>query len=377
VLDAWDSAEEADCVFVIHISSGGFMSSSHVRRAFTLVELLVVIAIIGVLVALLLPAVQAAREAARRSQCSNNQKQLGIALHNYHDIYQKFPYLRGGRNSGANRCGDYHGILALLPYFEQGPRFDMWAGDVNAVEPWNNTYLPWQNQIGILLCPSSNIPTNRYYPNAMQRSYHFCVGTTIVGNYNGATNGLFSFQSPGAGGAPCPTGVTAQKGFRDITDGSSNTIVVSEKALGFNPQTTSIYGHSAFSFTASSLLANPATCLAQATNKKYNLPLTQISTWTAGSLFAFGHPHWGAFNTVLPPNSPSCYEGADNPSNRSGIFSVTSYHPGGALVCMGDGAVRFVSETIDCGNFGTGTTPSYGVWGALGTINGGEPNTNF
>ena len=356
------------------------MSRPRFRQAFTLVELLVVIAIIGVLVALLLPAVQAAREAARRSQCGNHQKQLGIALHNYHDVHSKFPYLRGGRNSPANRCGDYHGILGLLPYFEQQPRFEQWAGDPNAVEPWNNNYAPWQNQIGVLLCPSSNLPTNRYYPNAMQRSYHFCVGTTIVGNYNQATNGLFGFQSPGAGGAPCPTSVTAQKGFRDIIDGSSNTIAISEKGLGFNPQTSSIYGLSAFSFTASSLLANPATCLAQATNKRYNLPLSRISTWTAGSLFAFGHPHWGAFNTVLPPNSPSCYEGADNPSNRSGIFSVSSYHPGGALVCMGDGAVKFVPETIDCGNFGvaTATTPaSYGVWGALGTVNGMEMKTEF
>ena len=347
------------------------------RKGFTLVELLVVIAIIGVLVALLLPAVQAAREAARRSQCSNNQKQIGLALHNYHDTHQKFPYLRGGRNSGANRCGDYHGILGVLPFIEQGPRFDLWASDPNAVEPWNNNYAPWQNQINVILCPSSNLPTNRYYPNAMQRSYHFCMGTTIAANYNGQTNGAFGFQHPGAGGAPCPTSPTAQKGFRDIIDGTSNTIVVSEKALGFNPQSTSIFGHSAFSFSVASLVANPATCLAQATNKRYNLPLSQISTWTAGSLFAFGHPHWGGFNTVLPPNSPSCYEGADNPSNRSGIFSVTSYHPGGVLVTMGDGSVRFVSETVDCGNFGVGTPPSIGVWGALGTINGGESNVNF
>ncbi|MCI0361433.1 MAG: DUF1559 domain-containing protein, partial [Planctomycetaceae bacterium] len=232
------------------------MSSSHGRRAFTLVELLVVIAIIGVLVALLLPAVQAAREAARRSQCSNNQKQLGIALHNYHDVHIKFPYLRGGRNSGANRCGDYHGVLALLPFFEQGPRFELWAGDVNAVEPWNNNYAPWQNQIGLMLCPSSNLPTNRYYPNAMQRSYHFCVGTTIgtqtagnpasatTNNYYGNTTGIFGYQNPGTWSGPCPTGPapSVHKGFRDIVDGTSNTVAISEKGLGNTPVTNSIYG---------------------------------------------------------------------------------------------------------------------------------------
>jgi prepilin-type N-terminal cleavage/methylation domain-containing protein len=136
------------------------MRSFFSRRGFTLVELLVVIAIIGVLVALLLPAVQTAREAARRSQCINNQKQVGLALHNYHDVYNRFVYLRGGRNSGANRCGDYHGVLALLPYFEHGNRFQQWASDPNAVEPWNNTYAPWQNQIHSLLCPSSYKPSN-------------------------------------------------------------------------------------------------------------------------------------------------------------------------------------------------------------------------
>src|SRR5918992_109087 len=92
------------------------------KRAFTLVELLVVIAIIGILVSLLLPAVQAAREASRRLQCSNNLKQLGLALHNYHDVFKKFPYLRGGRNNPANRCGDYHGVVSMFPYFEQLPR---------------------------------------------------------------------------------------------------------------------------------------------------------------------------------------------------------------------------------------------------------------
>jgi prepilin-type N-terminal cleavage/methylation domain-containing protein len=102
------------------------------RSGFTLVELLVVIAIIGVLVALLLPAVQAARESARRTQCQNHQKQLVLALHNFHDIYQKFPPLRGGRNDGSNRCGDMFGLVFALPYIEQGARSDQ----INNGRPW-------------------------------------------------------------------------------------------------------------------------------------------------------------------------------------------------------------------------------------------------
>jgi prepilin-type N-terminal cleavage/methylation domain-containing protein len=352
---------------------------SRCRRpvGFTLVELLVVIAIIGVLVALLLPAVQAARESARRTQCSNHQKQIGVALHAYHDVFGKFPYLRGGRNSASNRCGDYHGILGALPYMEEGARFDLWANDSTVHHPYDNAYVPWQNQIVGMLCPSSNVPPNLNYPATMQRSYHFSVGTTIINNYNGVTNGLFGYQNPGTSSTPCPTAPTPaiHKGFRDIADGASNTIAVSEKALGFTPKNTSIFGQSVFSFTATSLASNPASCLATAVNRKYITGT--VSTWTAGSLFGFGHPHWGAFTTVLPPNSPSCFEGADNPSNRSGIFSVTSYHPGGALGCMADGSVHFFRETIDCGNYGAGSSPNPGVWGALGTVNGGESAGNF
>src|SRR5205809_2938298 len=342
------------------------------RHGFTLVELLVVVAIIGVLVALLLPAVQTAREAARRMRCTNNQKQISIALHNYNDIFGRFPYLRGGRNSAANRCGDYHGVLACLPYFEEGARFQLWASDPNAIEPWNNTYLPWQNQIQVLLCSSSPKPANLYYPNAMQRSYHFSVGTTVNDNYLGATNGLFGFQTPGAMSNPCPAGPNAQKGWKDIVDGASNTIAVSEKALGFNPKTQSIYGQAVWPI---SNIDNDATlCLATAQNKRY--VSGNVSTWTAGSLFAFGHPHWGAFTTILPPNGPSCFtRNNDNPSNSTGIFTVSSYHPGGAVAAMADGSVHFISETIDCGNFGVGTNKNFGAWAERGTINGGESAT--
>src|SRR5262245_31010702 len=222
------------------------MSSSHVRRGFTLVELLVVIAIIGVLVALLLPAVQAAREAARRSQCSNHLKQIGIALHNYHDVYNRFVYMRGGRNQ--SRCGDYHGIVSLLPFMEDANRYDAIYNDPAYRHPWDNGFLPFQGQIPVLVCPSSNLPPNRNFPNQRHRSYHFSVGTTIVRNYDGETNGLFGFQA--LNGA-C-SGITLQKGFKDMIDGSSNTIAVSEKGAGAEAGSRIIQGQSVYPYSTSS-----------------------------------------------------------------------------------------------------------------------------
>src|SRR5262245_40534543 len=142
------------------------------RPGFTLVELLVVIAIIGVLVALLLPAVQGARDAARRSQCQNNQKQLVLALHNFHDANGKFPPLRGGRNDSSNRCGDMFGLVFALPYVEQAPRSDQ-ISNGNPVVSWDNVYAPYMGKMPVLLCPASPLSAiNPVNANQPQRSYH-------------------------------------------------------------------------------------------------------------------------------------------------------------------------------------------------------------
>ena len=169
---------------------------SFVRRskAFTLVELLVVIAIIGVLVALLLPAVQAAREAARRMQCTNHLKQLGLANHNYHDVHKTLPPMRVGTNvydSAGNEVGGQEqkcnrncmsGLVSLAPFYEAMSVYEKAKSRNFAPVPWDAAYGTWTVRIPTLLCPSDEeIPVWNGIGNA---SYKFCLGTTVHNNIN-------------------------------------------------------------------------------------------------------------------------------------------------------------------------------------------------
>ncbi|HVA49837.1 MAG TPA: DUF1559 domain-containing protein [Pirellulales bacterium] len=359
------------------------------RRAFTLVELLVVIAIIGILIALLLPAIQAAREAARRSQCNNNLKQLALAAQNYHDIWKKFTYGRGGWNNiGGGRCGDYSGFITLLPFIEQEPMWEMIvtqgqsplvpAGQttVGQANPWNTKFVPWMTQINSMLCPSSTMATDNKYPGMGVRSYHFSAGPFIYGydnnNYALDPTGVYAYWMKITTGSPTCAGSSVQKGMNNILDGTSNTIAISEKVVG--PPGTgskSIFGQGVEPFTPAILLPNPTICLAQANNGYYIGGA--ISSFNVGDQWAMGHAYWTLFTTILPPNSPTCYGATGlNPSNANGIFPPTSYHPGGVLGAMVDGSVRFITEGIDCGSYGMPPANSYGVWGAMGTAAGGE-----
>ena len=333
----------------------------HVRRCgFTLIELLVVIAIIAVLIALLLPAVQQAREAARRSQCKNNLKQIGLALHNYHDVFNKFCDLRGGPNDGAGRGGDECGFVRLLPYLDQAASYAQIPQNNTVPVCWDGTFVVWRTQLQVLQCPSS-LPTT-LQSNVAAKNYHFCVGTTINDNYAGATNGLFQFSQKG------------YKGMRDCTDGSSNTIAVAERGAGVQGS-MSIIGNAAYN--VSGFDTNPTICKAlQGANMTYNTG-TSVSSWGQGSLWPFGHPHWSAVTTVLPPNSPSCISIGDNASNAWGIHTPSSYHVGGVHALLADGSVRFISNNIDAGNYGAGSPASFGTWGALGTAAGSEALSNF
>ena len=209
------------------------------RRAFTLIELLVVIAIIAVLIALLLPAVQQAREAARRTQCKNNLKQFGLALHNYHDVYTAIPHactVAGatptGQASNANQFRRFSAHLALLPYVEQE---NLYQATVTDLQPAGGNTASWNTtpavvtQTAHLLCPSDGIVSGNLEQRPAQTNYMFSRGDNAW-DYNPAWhgnngNGLRGFfkgvRDDGQAGSP--------RRFRDVTDGLSNTIAMGER----------------------------------------------------------------------------------------------------------------------------------------------------
>ena len=355
------------------------MIESQRRQAFTLVELLVVIAIIGILIALLLPAVQAAREAARRSQCTNHLKQVGLALQNYHSTHNRLPALHGG-TSGINSPDQhvYHnnnqlsGWIGLLPFMEQVPLWEqIKAGGTygsttyNPFGPgaWYTNYPPFQQQVPGLRCPSD--PAQRTNPTGEQgiSNYAFCVGDTIQNNQNNNNRGIFAAQR--------------YTRFADITDGLSNTIAVAERAASRYPingtADTSVRGGTALS-TGDTIHSDPTVCLATASGGQGKYTVASLTNIT-GRYWADGRPAALGITTVLPPNSPSCLHNSNN--WEWGVFSATSYHPGGANAVMADGSVHFFSETINTGNLAIVQPASgasvYGIWGALGSMAGGEP----
>lgn len=337
------------------------------RSGFTLVELLVVIAIIGALVALLLPAVQAAREAARRAQCGNNLKQLGLALHNYHDVYKTFPMRNGepGTPMGFKSIG----FMGMLPFLEQGSLFDRIMDDHAMTQRWSwDIYEPWFTKVAVFTCPSDGDRDNQALADARRRiatrSYRMSVGDQILDNHSVRDpRGLF--------------GSLSSIGFSDIIDGTSNTVAMSERAIGVAGG-ASREAISNFAANVGGLNTNPSVCLTLVSGGLYN-PGVGIVRSDMSVMWTDGTPHQAAFCTVLPPNSPSCHPASNFPGWT--LVTASSYHPGGVNVLMADGAVWFVTENIDTGalttpEVNTGPSP-YGVWGALGSKAGSEPMGQF
>lgn len=334
------------------------------RRAFTLIELLVVIAIIAILIALLLPAVQQAREAARRSNCKNNLKQLGLALHNYHDTHKSFPPGLTGTGHGTThnsvRLSSYFG---LLPHFDQAALFNQITGEPNqGPNPWTSTTY-WDMDIPALLCPSDSAFQNRERGKA---SYVFNKGdraTELENREPERVRGLF--------------GGTNVFRIRDITDGTSNTIAMSEIRMSpsYGGDNEEVYGQVRKS--TAGVETNPSLCLATLASKERYISGSDGDR-RRGDRWADGRPAFTGFQTILPPNSPSCTSSTNSEDPNNAIYSAASAHTGGVHCLFADGAVHFISENIDAGNSsatppGRVTTNSpFGIWGALGTRNCSE-----
>ena len=352
-------------------------------RGFTLIELLVVIAIIAVLVALLLPAVQQAREAARRTQCRNNLKQLGLALHNYHDVHRMLPYGRGGTGKVVGQQGWTNrlylsGIVPMMPYLDQAAIWDRIAqapgqgGSVTGRWIDGTTFPQPEGNISVLLCPSSPM-IGRSLPRSQldlgpPKSYKMSMGDTYE---DFRSNNNLPKRPRDSRGA---FGFLSCNSFSDFRDGQSSTIVMSEVELGSNAN--SIRGRAAVYVPG--IEQNPSNCLSVVQGSQYgpspSLPPNSSlhPSEPLGLSWAYGG-YWNFFNTVLPPNGPSC--SSEFPANHV-LLTASSMHPGGVNVLICDGSVRFVNENINTGDLTqpavtSGASP-YGVWGSLGSKAGGE-----
>ncbi len=345
------------------------------RRGFTLVELLVVIAIIGILIGLLLPAVQAAREAARRMQCTNNA----------------FPPVRTAPGTPSNPAawGCVSFYVALYPFIEQnalwqavisrGSEADGFAGWNDA---WNCTGEFQGATISMMACPSDATANSPSFSNNAQRgSYPGSLGDSTATCGESVKNNRGFFKG-GMGYDPATYGGVQCNSFSTMTDGSSNTIAVCESATSDTANSSRVKGGVSKINGGDS----PNACLAMVdANDRNVMTGGQFLAEGRGCRHTDGRPGVMCFNTVLPPNSPSCRTDVSNPGWGTGFMSASSYHSGGVNAVFGDGSVRFISDTIDCGSeLGstayawadpTGKSP-FGVWGAMGSISGGETTSS-
>jgi prepilin-type N-terminal cleavage/methylation domain-containing protein/prepilin-type processing-associated H-X9-DG protein len=279
-----------------------------VRRGFTLIELLVVIAIIGVLVALLLPAVQQAREAARRVQCTNNIKQVMLAFHNYHDTNNGFPN-RYSINGATLNSGHGWG-LKLLPFLDQAPLFNTWNNSKSFFDPENKLVL--MTPVRPYICPTA--PGG---PRVMDLSLSTTTTSTgIASDY--VVFHQISATGTGATCSPCNTAAPKTAGMvtpiSAITDGTSNTIMMSEQA------------------------GRPDYYLGRV-KQASNTAMTNPRFW--GGWASYQSVTGQGWNDAMPPAAGGSH--AMNWSNSQGVYS---FHTGGAQFGMCDGSVRFISESI-------------------------------
>lgn len=414
------------------------MRRSRIHRGFTLVELLVVIAIIGVLVGLLLPAVQAAREAARRMSCSNNMKQLGLAVHNYHAAYNQMPQHGSGsgwldKTGGGPLSAGYSAspfgppvehsglnvsvMVALTPFFEQQAIWEQISNPFlvtqgtalgslppgTAFQPMGPMpcfydligqvqaqYDPWMTELPALRCPSD---PGEGLPATGRSNYAACLGDSMermgfgLSELDGSRPDSNRAQVVRAGcrGAFVPAQANR---FRDILDGLANTIMLGEITtdLGDLDARTTPLVNANISTGVPNLCANSKDPLRpQFWNPTLATTINAASESEnrRGYRWCSSSPMFTAFVTMLPPNRELCVQGDTDAIRgyiRPGSYTASSRHQGGVHVVMADGAVKFMTDSIEAGNSGAvnvrfggtgisvpGSKSPYGLWGSLGS----------
>lgn len=333
------------------------------RQGFTLIELLVVIAVVAILIALLMPAVQAAREAARRMSCKNNLKQIGLALHNYHDAHRAMPFGCGFDNDGSvssqGTLDDrrYSANSQILPFLEQKNIYELLDFNVAPFHPFTNAAVSEQQianfdlttanngfaasiPIGVFQCPSD---IDRLDIVWAHNNYRSCNGSSWSGRDG---NGMF--------------GQISSVRMRDITDGQTNTAMFSERCKGTPNHDT--LDHLSDVYVMPGIWSNDTFRDFCGTHSPESAGAWQHNI-DAGQNWLSGNFNWTRYNHVLGPNRVSCKNGL----TWDGVsMSASSRHTGGVNVALADGSTRFVSENV-----------AAEIWTALGTISGGEMMGEF
>ncbi len=407
-------------------------SGSFRCHAFTLVELCVVIVVIAVLIGLFLPATSRSREAARRMTCTSMLKQIALAAQNYHDMYQTLPpgcFHYASFNPAESEPRLYgsrrmSGFVALLPYMEQPPLYTHLTGagfhfnmnqDASDSIVFGEGLGPFQERLSLFLCPSDGGGRSGGVREQGRNNYRFCYGDFPPHNggmkiYDAGPKLGYNVLSEMKTDEDSGEEIRPDRGFGEgqidainrgafavnvwnplssFTDGTSNTLLASERIIATNPERVG----------QGIVVASDAICNAYSYSESiqddarlcFQRGLRTGKYATGDDKLDWGGRRWGdgalvytGFVTVLPPNAPSCIAGSDNGQPARAIMTASGWHKGGVNTAMADAAVKFVADTVDWQNDPVTKKPNpdgafrvtgrsnFGVWGLMGTRNSGD-----